>query len=352
MTSIDMAAAVFEGQMKFCEQLGSPLMARLLRVLAADIKAGGPVAELLKPFEGDPISAVLALRVAGAFHRRALDNPSSSLAQLYPSCGGDGGATLEDDDVSQLLLHDLAANPAHYASYLESPPQTNEVGRSAVMVGGYFVIAAETKLPLDVCEIGASAGLNLGFDQFHYKLGGKTFGDPNSPVKLTPDWHGNPPPELVPLNVRSRRACDIAPLDIALPETERRLASYIWPDQPERMARLAGAITLARGLNVQVEQESADDFVVRTLRERTPGGVLVIAHTIMWQYMPEPMRNDIERSIREAGAVATTDAPLAWLRLEPRDPIDPPSLQLTVWPEGIDRDLAIAHPHGASIKWL
>ena len=352
MTSIDVAAAVFEGQMKFCEQLGSPLMARLLRVLAEDIKAGGAVAELLKPFDGDPVSSVLALRVAGAFHRRALDDPNSSLAQLYPSCGGDGGATLDDDAVCRLLLDDLAVNPAHYARYLESPPQTNEVGRSAAMIGGYFVIAAETGLPLDVCEIGASAGLNLGFDQFHYNLGGKEFGDPNSPVKLSPDWHDNPPPKATPLNVRSRRACDIAPLDIALPETERRLASYTWPDQPERMARLTGAISLARSLDVKVEQASADDFVVRALRERLPGGVLVIAHTIMWQYMPEDMRKDIDQTIQAAGAVATADAPLAWLRLEPRDPIDPPSLQLTLWPGGEGRDLAIAHPHGASVQWL
>jgi len=352
MTSIDKAAAAFERQLAFCEQLGSPLMARLLRVLATDIKAGGPVAELLKPFEGDPISSALALRVAGAFHRRALDNPTSSLAQLYPSCGGDGGATLDDDAVRRLLNDDLAAHSTHYARYLESPPQTNEVGRSAVMVGGYLLIAAETRLPLDVCEIGASAGLNLGFDQFYYDLGGVTIGDPHSPVKLVPDWHGKPLPEVTPLNVRSRKACDIAPLDIALPETERRLASYIWPDQPERMARLTGATSLARSLDVKVEKASADDFVVRTLRERAPGGVLVIAHTIMWQYLPEDMRKDIEQTIHEAGAVATADAPIAWLRLEPRDPIDPPSLQLTLWPGGESRDLAIAHPHGSSVQWL
>jgi hypothetical protein len=352
MTSPDLAIEAFEAQCGFCEKLGSPFTARILKVLGEDIGAGGLVADLLRPFKGEPIAAALALRVAGAFHRRALDDPKSRLASLYPTCGGDGGADIDDKELQALLLDDLRANNAHYKNYLKSPPQTNEVGRSGVMIGGYLAIAAQTGLPLDVCEIGASAGLNLGFDQFYYELGGKSYGDPTSPVKLSPDWHGAPPPVEALLSVRSRHACDIAPLDVDDDEAQRRLESYIWGDQLERLARLRGAISLARTLGIKVAAKSAEKFVEDEISSRRSGGVLVIAHTIMWQYMPEDMRNNIEAMIVDAGAKTSMDAPIAWLRMEPKDVKGLPTLQLTMWPEGKEQDLAVAHPHGASLKWL
>jgi len=352
MTSTDVALEAFEMQAGFCEQLGSPFTARLLRALAVNISAGGVVADLIRSFEEEPVAAALALRLAGAFHRRALDEPGGVLAQIYPTCGGDGGASRSDEALLSVLVDDVVAHRAHYQDYLESAPQTNEVGRSSVLIGGYLTIAALTGLPLDVCEIGASAGLNLGFDHFHYELAGMKFGDANSPVQLSPDWHGKTPPVSAALKVRSRQACDIAPLDLGRADTQARLESYIWGDQLERMARLRGAISLARMLNIKVQKESADQFIVHALTERKPGAAFVIAHTIMWQYMSEEMRHDIEQTIQAAGAVATADAPLAWLRLEPRDPIDPPHLQLTLWPGGESRDLAMAHPHGASVRWL
>lgn len=352
MISLDQAAEAFQTQAGFCTQLGSPFTARVLRVLAENIRANGPMAQLVKGFEEEPVAAALALRVAGAFHRRALNDVDGALAAIYPTCGGNGAGTMDDEALCALLLRDLQADQRHYQAYLESPPQTNEVGRSGVMIGGYLTIASETRLPLDVCEIGASAGLNLGFDKFYYELGGVAYGDARSPVKLAPDWHGSPPPVDVPLSVRSRSACDIAPLNVHDLEAQRRLESYIWGDQHERMARLRGAIALACGLGVTVVPESADRFVARALQSRKSGSCCVIAHTVMWQYMPTAMRNSIERMIYEAGAQSTSEAPVAWLRLEPKDLAGPPSLQLRIWPGDGERDLAIAHPHGASVKWL
>jgi len=356
VTSTDEMAAALELQAGFCEVLGSPFTARVLRLLRVDVVANGEIADLVASFGEEPKAAALALRVAGAFHARALDDPEGVLGEHYPTCGGDGGRGLSDEAFRAILIDDLRANRAHYDGYLESPPQTNEVGRSAVMVGGYLTIAGETGLPLDVCEIGASAGLNLGFDQFFYQLGASRFGDSSSPVHLTPEWRGATPPVSAPLVVRQRCGCDIAPLDITLPETQQRLRSYVWADQLDRMARLKGAVSVAQSLGIKIVRESAEHFVAGVLQDRKPGAVLVIAHTIMWHYMPTAMQEEIEKAIVRAGALASSDAPVAWLRLEPDTPVESPLLRLMLWAGGADdgqaRTLAEAHPHGASVKWL
>ena len=342
MTSPAQAAAAFNLQAGFCDQLGSPFTAQVLRALAHDIEAGGTVRNLLAGFAEEPVAAALALRVAGAFHRRAVGG-------LYASAGQ---GQQSDDALRALLIADVKQNRPRYEAYLTGPPQTNEVGRSGVMMGGYLSIAKQTGLPLHVYEIGASAGLNLGFDRFFYAFGDEIWGDRASPVSLAPDWHGGIPPLDAPLTVEQRAGCDIAPVDIGSQENQRRLESYIWPDQPDRLARLRGAIRIAEELGTQVVHQSADAFVQEALDGPAPNAVRVIAHTIMWQYMPEEMRADIEQTIKQAGDRASETSPIAWLRLEPIDIKDPPRLQLNVWPGGATQDLAVAHPHGASVKWL
>ncbi len=349
MTSPSQVVDAFKLQAGFCDQLGSPFTGQVLRVSAQDIESGGIVSDLLAGFSEEPVAAALALRVAGAFHRRALDDPESALGRLY---GSAGRVDQSDDVLRAVLVEDIKQNRSHYEAYLTGPPQTNEVGRSSIMIGGYLSIVEQTGLPLHVFEIGASAGLNLGFDRFFYAFGDQTWGDKTSAVSLVPDWHGGVPPLDAPLTVEYRAGCDIAPVDIGSRENQRRLESYIWPDQPDRLARLRGAIRIAEELGTRVVQQSADVFVREALEGSAPNAVRVIAHTIMWQYMPEEMRADIERTIRQAGDRATGKSPIAWLRLEPIDVKDPPHLQLNVWPGGATQDLAVAHPHGASAKWL
>lgn len=339
----------FKLQADFCDQLGSPFTGRVLKALAHDIAMGGIAKELIFSFESEPVAAALALRMAGALHRRALDDPKCALGELYASAGG---VRPDDDVLRSVLVEDITQNRLHYEAYLEGPPQTNEVGRSAVMIGGYLSIAEQTGLPLHVFEIGASAGLNLGCDRFFYRFGDEVWGDTKSPVSLAPDWHGGLPPLNADLQIAERQGCDIAPVDVGAHENQRRLESYIWPDQPERLARLRGAVSIAKELGTRVVHESADVFVENALQRTAPSAVRVIAHTIMWQYMPEDMRARIESTIGQAGEKASRTSPIAWLRLEPVDVKDPPSLRLTLWPGGETQDLAIAHPHGASVKWL
>jgi hypothetical protein len=82
----------------------------------------------------------------------------------------------------------------------------------------------------------------------------------------------------------------------------------------------------------------------------SPGEATVIYHSIMSQYLSGEERAELFDGTREAGARATADAPLAWLRMEPAD--DRANVELTLWPGGEDRLLARVGYHGNPVELL
>jgi hypothetical protein len=336
--------ASFVKQIDWCERLGSPFTAIILRLVLADMEAVGSTADLTQGWPGDPVADALPLRMAGALHALVLTKAEPDLAGLYPP------NPIEPERLRAALHDVLQRQRAFIATFLKSPPQTNEVGRSAVLIGGFLTIARETGLPLRLLEIGASAGLNTIWDRYHYRLGEAQWGNPQSPVRLAPRWLGPPPPVDAPLRIAERRACDIAPIDPSDDFESLRLRAYVWADQRERLERLEAAILIARAAAPGVERADAAEWVEARLQERAEGAA-VLYHSIMWQYLPDVTRAAITESVRRASRGANEAAPLAWLRFEPRTPETPPELRLTLWPDGRERRLAVAQPHGADISW-
>lgn len=242
--------------------------------------------------------------------------------------------------------------------FLASPPQTNEVGRSAVLLGGFLETARATGgKPMRLFEVGASAGLNQFWDQYRYDLGEAAhWGDPGSPVSVRAEWAGPLPPLDASAVVAERTASDSAPVDLEDPEARLRLRAYVWADQPARMALLDAAVALARRRGLRVEQNEAGAWIAERLRGRVEGQTTVLFHSIAWDYFPDATKARIRGAVEAAGQRADAAAPFAWLRLEPPVGNDPgggrPELRLTLWPGGRDRCLARAHTHGPPVHWL
>jgi hypothetical protein len=152
------------------------------------------------------------------------------------------------------------------------------------------------------------------------------------------------------VRVASRAGCDVAPIDVADPAQCRRLESFVWPEQLERLAALRLAIAATRADPPRLETARAGDFVARELAEPAPGEATVLFHSVMWWYVPEPERARIDADVRAAGRRARPDAPLAWLRME-TTAHDEAELRLLLWPGGNDRLLARTHPHATWIDW-
>ena len=157
-----------------CNSMGSPFYGQLLDQMAVDVAAGGPVGRFLASHLDSTYEEAVPLRLLGGLHRLVLSGHAPELAARFPSVGGDGDAARAWPP----LLDTLEAHGAAVRDALTRPPQTNEVGRSASLVGGFLVVARDTRLPLRVLEVGSSAGLNLRFDRYWYEADGATFGVP------------------------------------------------------------------------------------------------------------------------------------------------------------------------------
>jgi hypothetical protein len=349
----DRVLAHFREQSAFCAEYGSPFTAQLIARMADDLAAGGPVADLVGHWPTHPRKDALALRLVGALHHATLAGQDRELAASYPSARSDWSM----DEVWRLARDFLARERAVVAEFIQSPPQTNETRRSIALLAGFLSFAHAHPGAIDTLEIGASAGLNLHWDRFAYRTAAWSWGI-DSPVTIDTEWKGAAPPVGARLSVRRRAASDLAPLDVADPAARLRLKSYIWPDQPDRLARFDGAVALALGSGARVERADAAEWLAERLPQRARDAATVVYHSIFLQYPTHETREAIAAAIESAGASATRDAPLAWLRLEPEavlgGPLDSTRMlvDLTVWPGGERRVLAVTDGHVRRVEML
>lgn len=336
--------AHFIGQAIGCRQLGSPFTALFCELMAERLDRSSAFGRRILDWPGDPRADALSLRAAGACKALSSSGLAPDLRAVYPP------NQAEPEALWQALLAAIAGQDAFLTAYLDRPPQTNEVKRCAVLLGGALVIASESGLPLELLEIGSSAGLNLGFDRYRYELGDVRWGDAAAPVTIRSEWRGTVPPLAAPLSVAARRACDLSPLDPSRPEDRARVLSYIWPDQADRLAATEAAFDAAVAAPWRVEREDAANWLEARLAEQAPAGrARVLMHTIMWQYMPDAIQQRITEAMIRAGAAATPERPLYWLRMESDG--DSAAVTLRQWPGGAERELGRADYHGRWVVW-
>jgi hypothetical protein len=283
----------------------------------------------------------------GAVHRLVLEDRAPDLARHYPSAGGGG----DPEDTWSAFRAVLGEHREELRGLLVRPVQTNEIGRSAALLGGFLLVARETNLPLRVLELGASAGLNLRWDHYRYEAGEGGWGDPSSPVRIAdPFVGGSLPPLETPARVVERAGCDSRPLDPAAEGDRLTLLSYVWADQLGRLRLLQDALVAAARLPVRVEAAQAADWLAAQLSDTRTGIATVIFHSIVMQYLDTGERERLGGVFEEAGLRAGRTAPLARLALEPGGEMA--ELRLTTWPGSEERLLATSGYHGRPVRWL
>ena len=295
----------------------------------------------------DPGPSALGLRMMGGAHALALSGQAPDLAAFYPSAGGTADPGPGGRAAWVALRALLASRTTEIRAWLTGPPQTNEVGRGAALIGGLCHLVATAPRPVRLFEIGSSAGLNLRADQFHIPGDAGRYGDPGSPVVLPGAWQGHPPP-LATVQVTTRSGGDLHPIDPVTPDGRLRLMAYVWADQDARMARLRSALALAAEVPAELRQESAEATLDRIVL--ADGTWTVLWHSILWQYLTPEQRAALNHRLAELGAAADGSAGFAHLRLEPTREARY-LVTLTTWPVGTERVLGTATPHGIPVTW-
>jgi len=298
-----------------------------------------------------------------ALHDRVLAHPEEALARWYPSVTG---RPTPAEDPGPALRTFFAAHALEIRELVATRrTQTNDPLRCAPLVFAFATVQEEVGRPLGVVELGASAGLLLLLDRYHYEYPGVgSVGDPRSPVRLVSEPRGSarpPLPARLP-EIGSRVGIDLAPVDPRDARETRWLLACILADRLDRVERFRGALALARRDPPRLVR---GDFTIR-LPEVVAGvpedQQVCILDSYSLVYLTPEQRAAFAATIAELGRRRDLD----WISserpgtipglLEPVPPEDPYAtfVAWTAFRDGRRRDrvLARAHTHGAWIEWL
>jgi hypothetical protein len=324
-------------------RMGSPLYAHLavaidgdegLKALTAKRRPGQPAANLL-------LAAVHYLLLKGDPH---------PLRNHYATLGG--GAPIEG--VFPVFQDFATRHEAALRQLIETRvTNTNEVGRSAILRAGFAALAQDEGAKLNLIEIGPSAGLNLNWDKYgvRYHREGATVATalPDSGLVLDCEIKGDAMPPTEPLPHLGRRlGLELHPVDLTNDDDRSWLRALVWPDQPQRLARLDAAIAAFLRAPAQVRGGDALALLPEALAQMPRDEAVCVYHTIVTYQFSAAMREGLEALL----TAASLRRPVWHLSLE-FDGQSGFALTLARHHDGLVRSrvLGSASAHGAWLAW-
>ena len=351
-------------------QVAEPLdeLAHLWRWFAEDLFAGScpiyqqiarSVAEdrelLALQFSALPHAHFPPMLLAGA-HYLLLDGVEHPLADVYA-----GRSTASPAP----LFRDLCLG--HEGDLLDvlnaRTVQTNEVGRSALL-GPALTWAATGQEPVQLVDVGCSAGLNLLCDRFRLDYGpmGAT-GPEDSPVRIDCTVSAGLPPIASQLPVIAGRVgIDLDPPDLSDPDDIRWLLACIWPGTG-RFDRASQAFAVGRANPPAVIRANALEVLPGVLHDLGDGRIVVL-NSWSYSYFPVDRRQEYVQLLAEVGR----RRPVTWLVMDipglvelvahvtPPTGSTEPDVLTGVLFNGAEapqaETLAFVQSHGLSMSWL
>jgi hypothetical protein len=234
----------------------------------------------------------------------------------------------------------------------EHPVQHNEVQRCWALVPIFLVVAQDDTRPLDLVELGTSAGLNLLWDRYCYRYAAGRWGDPVSPLQLDGEERAAVPGPLLAtrVEVRRRRGIDLEPVDATSEDGLRLLKTYSRHEAYWR--RLECAVEVLRESPPELIRGDYLDLLPELLRDRDATALTVVFQTLSTVYLSDEERGRLREIVDAAGE----EGPLAWVSTPTPEEHgqrrgDYP-LELAMWPGGERRMVARMNVRGEWLEWV
>lgn len=328
---------------------------RLYELLANAIADDGEIQALTTDAQpGQPPANMLF----AAVHFTLLGGVDHPLRRYYGHLLKSGEVEAKVADAAYSIFRDfvLTHRTALEALIATRVTNTNEVRRSTFLRAGYALIAAETGKPLGITELGPSAGLNLNWDRYAYRYrlsnGATLEGGRSSSLVLECAVIGKVPP--VPFTqppVAARLGLELNPVDLASEADRRWLVALLWPSQPDRIARLQGALAIAADHPPPIRPGNALANIGPALGALPPDAAAVITHSLVTYQWTQAMRDELNALLLDISHKRPIYRLSAEFKIE-GESWDYP-LRLDVYDGGGQetRILAGVHHHGAWIDW-
>jgi hypothetical protein len=293
----------------------------------------------------------------GAVHRLLLRGTDHPLGGYYPSVAG--AAALPAADAGPALESFGRAYAEELAETIRTRlVQTSVVQRTLGLRVGLSAIAAATREPmagpLHVIEVGASAGLNLRFGRYGYRLGGRQYGDPDAPVQLAAEVYGPgslPDLDRVPV-IGQVQGVDLNPVDATDPDAREWLEALVWPENSAQRKLLGRALALAAADPPPIRAGDAVEVLPELAAGLPAGEPRLVFHAATRMHVPQERRAAFDAAIRAVGETG----PLWWLSIEnspdpdPRPrPARPGAALLLRDPAGHTQTVAVVDGH---LRWI
>jgi hypothetical protein len=234
----------------------------------------------------------------------------------------------------------------------EQDVQTNEVQRCYGLLPAFLTLARDSGRPLDLVELGPSAGLNLLWDRYRYVYDGSAWGAEVAPLVLAGELRGPLPDGLLDVEpvVNRRLGIDLNPVDVTTEEGSLLLQCFVWVGQTARLERLRLAIEAVRADPPELVRGDYVELLPEVLAARNRDALTVVFETASTMYLSDEQRTALDATLDEAGRAG----PLAFLTTTQRGEESLPfwPVRLTTWPGGEERLLAHMDFHGAWLEWL
>ena len=264
--------------------------------------------EALRAIEAAPARKRHPTVILAALHDLALAGRAPALAAAYAAADGDAAAGAAIDTL-------LRMTDSVVAIAVRRQTRTNETGRCAVL---YPAIAEAARRvganAVGLIDVGCSAGLNLTVDRVGITYSnGQSLGDPSSPVQLSSSIVGDRPvPARAMPEVVARVGVDLDPVDVTDADDARWLRACVWPDQPERLARLEAELALAASAPPLLMRGDAVEVLPDAFAS-VPADALPVV-TTTWTLSKFPLESRL-RFLHRLDEAAT-GRPVAWVSVE------------------------------------
>lgn len=286
-----------------------------------------------------------------------LAEPQHPLALFYPYLHGVGAPPLSE---AYPFFHDFVL--AHYEELRKLLPtarlQTNEVTRCANLLPAFFLAWELGGLkPLNMIEVGSSAGFNLLWYLYHYSYGRASetsdilLGENPSPVRIHCELDGPHLPSL-PETLPRVAVCqgiELVPRNIHHEEDMRWVRAAIWPEERARHQLLDTVIRFAQQTPFRLHSGDATHVLPALLAAIPEYQTGVIWHSYAINQGPFEVQERIEQQVADASYTRT----LYRVSLEFVEKAGP-RLELMTYKKGnmVKREhLANCAVHGERMTW-
>ena len=280
-------AAQIRSRAQLMKEAGSPLYASIVSRIPDD-------SELLE-ISSRGLGLAPEVHLLVAVHYLLMQDPRDPLAQYYASLTE---TPAPPEDVFPDFKRYCLLNRQEILRLLETRTiQLTTVSRCQAIMALLSHVADGAGEPLNLIEVGCSAGLLLAFDKFAYDLKGRPrLGAKDAPITLSVDVHGGP--DLRIPRIDKRIGIDLRPVDVRLEDERRWMLAQHPPEAREEREKLVIALEKVAGTDIEFFEGDALDLLPEIIVDGT--GPLCVFHSACVCYWSDEGKGKLESLLLKA----------------------------------------------------